>query len=187
MRTCPPCCTIPRLRPPHAPQLYAAPPNVYLEQPLLKGEETRQIMHESAAVIEGIFASSRQPYLTIKPDVVQAYPQEGGLTTQCKTQYVFGNKAFMADAVGLPKEKIRVILNPSGASFGYSMSPAAYALAAVCALALDAPVSLVLSYDEHQHCTGKRSPMYTNARLACDADGRFTAMEFHAGVDHGAC
>jgi aldehyde oxidoreductase len=171
---------------PGAPRIHAGTPNVYLEQPLLKGEDTRQAMRESAAVAEGSFASSRQPHLTIEPDVVQAYPQDDGVTIQCKTQYLYGNIACMAEAIGLPKEKIRIILNPAGGSFGYSMSPAAYALAAVCALALDSPVALVLDYDEHQHFTGKRSPLYTNARLACDENGYFTAMEFHAGLDHGA-
>lgn len=52
----------------------------------------------------------------------------------------------MAPAIGLPKEKVRIIGNPAGGSFGYSMSPGNTALAAACALALDAPVSLVLSY-----------------------------------------
>lgn len=171
---------------PDAPQLYTNTPNIYLEQPLLKGEDTRAHIAKATASVSGSFASSRQPHLPIEPDVVQAYPQDGGVTIQCKSQYLYGNIAVMADAIGLPKDKIRMILNPAGGSFGYSMSAANYALVAVCALAVDSPVSLVLSYAEHQHVTGKRSPLYTNAKLACDSDGRFTAMEFHAGLDHGA-
>lgn len=81
---------------------------------------------------------------------------------------------------------MRIIGNPAGGSFGYSMSPGNTALAAACALALDAPVSLVLSYAEHQHTTGKRSPVYANVRLACDEAGKLTAMDFLAGIDHGA-
>ncbi len=169
-----------------APQLYDGIPNIYLEQPLLKGEDTQKVFETAHAKVSGSFSTTRQPHLTIEPDVVQAYPQDDGVAIQCKTQFLFGNIACMADAIGLPKEKIRIMLNPAGASFGYSMSPVNYALAAVCALKLQRPVSLVLSYGEHQHCTGKRSPIYTNASLACDGEGKFTAMEFHSGVDHGA-
>ncbi len=167
-------------------QLYDNTPNIYLEQPLIKGEDAREHIAQSAACVSASFGSSRQPHLPIEPDVVQAYPQDGGVAIQCKTQFLYGNIAMMADAIGLPKEAIRIMLNPAGSSFGYSMSAANYALAAVCALAVDAPVSLVLDYAEHQHMTGKRSPLYTNASLACDAKGRFTAMQFHAGIDHGA-
>jgi len=169
-----------------AARIHKQSPNVYLEQPVLKGEDTQITFKTSPHIVEGSFSSTRQPHLTIEPDVAQAYPQEDGVTIQCKSQFLYGNIACMADAIGLPKEKIRIILNPAGASFGYTMSPANYALVAVCALAVDAPVSLELSYAEHQHCTGKRSPLYVNARMACTDDGTFTAIEYHGGVDHGA-
>lgn len=169
-----------------AEQIHPNTPNVYLEQPVFKGDDTRNIFEQSACSVEGVFSTSRQPHLTVEPDVVQAYPQDGGVTIQCKTQNLYGTKTLMAEAIGLPKDRIRVILNPGGGSFGYSMSVATNALAAVCALATDAPVSLVLDYAEHQHVTGKRSPAFINARLACDAQGRFTGMEYHAGIDHGA-
>lgn len=160
-------------------------PNVFLEQPLLKGEDT-QAMLETMPHVQASFASSRQPHLPIEPDVVQAYPQDDSVVIHCKSQFLYGNIACMADAIGLPKNKIRMILNQAGGSFGYSMSSSNYALVAVCALAVKAPVSLELSYAEHQHCTGKRSPLYTNASLGCDEQGKFMAMDFHAGLDHGA-
>jgi len=169
-----------------AANIHEKTPNVYLEQPLFKGEDTKALLETIPHVVKASFASSRQPHLTIEPDIIQAYPQDDGVAIHCKSQYLYGNIAFMADAIGLPKEKIRMVLNPAGASFGYSMSPAGYALAAVCALAVKAPVSLELSYAEHQHCTGKRSPMNTNACLGCDEKGKFIAMDFHAGLDHGA-
>lgn len=169
-----------------AQRIHQDSPNVYLEQPVFKGSDPQKHLDTAQNMVEASFASSRQPHLTIEPDVIQAYPQDGGVTIQCKTQFLFGTIFFIADAIGLPSDKIRVLLNPAGASFGYSMSPANYALTAVCALALNRPVSLVLSYEEHQHCTGKRSPAYINARLSCDHDGKLHSMEYHAGVDHGA-
>ncbi|MDR1028655.1 MAG: molybdopterin-dependent oxidoreductase, partial [Clostridiales Family XIII bacterium] len=42
-----------------------------------------------------------------------------------------------------------------------------------------------MTYEEHQHFSGKRTPSYSNGRLACDEEGRLTAIEFDFGVDHG--
>ncbi len=169
-----------------APQVHADMPNIFIEQPVLKGEDPRPIVEGAHCVAEGSFSTSRQSHLPIEPDVVQAYPQDDGIVIQCKTQYLYFIKAQISEAVGLDKDKIHIISNPAGGSFGYSMSPANYALCTICALALNAPVSLELSYEEHQHVTGKRSPVHANVRLACDESGKMLGMDFLAGADHGA-
>lgn len=182
----PACMTFMEAARKDAPRLFAQYPNIYIEQPVYKGDDTRDLFAGAAHVAEGSFSTTRQPHMPIEPDVLQAYPQDGGVAIQCKAQFVYGIIGQMADAVGLPKEKIRIIMNPAGASFGFSMSAGNPALVAACALALDAPVSLVMSYEEQQHTTGKRSPIHANARLACDANGRFIALDYLVGLDHGA-
>ncbi len=170
-----------------AEQIHEGIENIYMELPLYKGEDPRTIFeNDDVVVAEGAFSTTRQPHLPIEPDVVQAYPQENGVVIQCKTQFIFGIIGQMAEAIGVEAKNIRIIGNPAGGSFGYSMSPANYALTAVCALALDAPVSLDLSYEEHQHMTGKRAPVFSNARLACDKNGKLLAMDCLQGIDHGA-
>ena len=97
-------------------------PNIYMEQPVYKGEDTQGLLEHAAHTVEGSFGTSRQPHLTVEPDVVLAYPQDGGVVIQCKGQYLYGNIAQMAPAIGLPKEKVRIIGNPAGGSFG-SVTP----------------------------------------------------------------
>ncbi len=170
-----------------APQVFDDMPNIYMEQPLYKGDDTKDIFEKAFCVVEASSSTTRQSHLPIEPDVVQAYPEEnGGIAIQCKTQFTYGVIGQMAKAIGLENDKIRIIGNPAGGSFGYSMSPANYALVAVCTLALDAPVSMDLSYEEHQHMTGKRAPIHANARLACDEKGKLIAFESLIGLDHGA-
>lgn len=171
---------------PNAKQVHENIPNIYMEQPLYKGDDTRTMFTDKVHTVEAAFSTTRQPHLTIEADVVQAYPQDGGVTIQCKTQYLYGIPGQLAGAIGLEPKDIRMIGNPAGGSFGYSMSPGNYALAAVCALELNALVSLEMSYDEHQHTTGKRSPIHANARLACDNDGKLVALDCLIGLDHGA-
>ena len=172
---------------PDTPRIHKKDPNMFMEQPLFKGEDTGKLLKEARYTVRGSFSTTRQPHLAIEPDTAQAYPDgEGGVVIHCKSQYLYGPKADLALGIGLPKEKIRVIQNAVGASFGYAMSSCTYALVAVSALALDAPVSLVLNWPESQHFTGKRSRTHTNITMGCDENGKITALEFHSGIDHGA-
>jgi aldehyde oxidoreductase len=171
---------------PDTPRIHKDQPNLYMEQPLFKGEDTRNLLREARYVVRASFSTTRQPHLTIEPDTAQAYPLDGGVVIHCKSQYLYGPKADLAPGIGLPKEKIRIIQNAVGASFGYSMSSCTYGLVAVSALALNAPVSLVFNWSESQHFIGKRSRTHTNIAMGCDARGKITALEFHIGVDHGA-
>jgi aldehyde oxidoreductase len=91
----------------------------------------------------------------------------------------------MAEGIGFPPEKIRIIMNPTGGSFGWSISPASYALTAVAAMAMNVPVSLSMSYEEHQHFSGKRAPSYANVKMGCDKQGKITAMQYDMGIESG--
>lgn len=164
-------------------------PNVWSEQPVLKGaaENTAELIDESYCSVEGSFYSSREPHMPIEGDTVQAYWDEDDiLTIHCKTQMVYMNVADIATATDLPMEKIRVVENPTGGTFGAGIAAASYALAAIACLACDnMPVALDITYAEFMAHSGKRSPAYTNGRLACDKDGKITGLEYDCGIDHG--
>jgi aldehyde oxidoreductase len=172
---------------PGAPEIHPGTSNIFCMNCVIKGDDTRKIFPLAEYVAEGSFYSSRQPHLVIEPDTMQAYlDEEGRVTVHGKFQNIYGNKAMIAEGVGLPPEKIRIVTNPCGGSFGYAMTPAAPALMAVCTLALNAPVTLTMSYSEHQAYSGKRAPSYTNARLACDKDGKIIALEYDMALENGA-
>ncbi|MCF0121317.1 MAG: molybdopterin-dependent oxidoreductase, partial [Oscillospiraceae bacterium] len=73
-----------------------------------------------------------------------------------------------------------------GGCFGYSTISNVFAIAGVATMALDMPVNMTLSYDEHQHMTGKRSATYSNGRIAVNNDGKIQGVEFDVALDHGA-
>lgn len=172
---------------PDALNIYEESKNTFLLQPVFKGERAEDVIDEAFCSVSGSFHSSREPHLSIEGDSIQVYwDVDGNLTIHCKTQSLEWNRAGMAHGLGIPMEKIRMIENPTGASFGWATSPASFALAAACMLAVDKPVCLSMSWEEHQHYSGKRAPSYTNGRLACDRNGKLTALEFDIGVDHGA-
>lgn len=172
---------------PDALEIFEGIPNFHGEQPMFHGEDTRDIIDESEYVVEGSFYSQHEPHLPIEPDVMQAYwDADGMMTIQCKAQAVGLTRFLISQAIGLTPDKIRIIINPTGGSFGYSVFSATYAVIATAVQNLNMPCTLTLSYEEHNHTSGKRAASYHNARLACDAEGHITAAEWDSGVDHGA-
>jgi aldehyde oxidoreductase len=173
---------------PNAAEIHEGVPNIYLEIPVYKGEEdTRDVLASSDFMVEGSFHSTREPHLPIESDMVQAYwDSNGNLTVQGKGQAIYGIRVMTAKGIGIDVEKLRIIGNPTGGSFGYTTSPSTYALGAVATMATGRPISLSLNYEEFMLYSGKRSASYANCRLACDSNGKLTAVEYDAGLDHGA-
>lgn len=172
---------------PGAMQIHENIPNQYLFQPAYKGEDTEEIFEDAPYVAEGSFHSQHEPHLPIEPDVFQSYWDEDGmLAIQCKTHDLYGCGAELAPAIGIDKEKVRMINNPIGGSFGYSTISNVFAIAGVATMALGMPTSMTLTYAEHQHMTGKRSATWSNGRIAVGEDGMISAVEFDVALDHGA-
>jgi aldehyde oxidoreductase len=168
-------------------EIHPGVPNIYVEQPHFFGADTREIMDRAEYVVEGSFYSQRQPHLVIEPDCAAAYMSaDAVLTIHCKSLDVNAHRPIIADAIGYPLEKIRIIENPTGASFGYTASAATEALIGSAVLATGCPCALTLSYEEHQPYTGKRNPSYSNSRLAADKDGRLVAMEYELAYEKGS-
>jgi aldehyde oxidoreductase len=168
-------------------EIHPGIPNTFIKNPYYRGEDTREVIPKSAHVVEGSFHTSRQPHLPIEPDVGQAYVDEDGiLTVQVKTHGVYLAKFIIAPGLGLPPDKIRIIMNPTGGTFGYSISPGMAAMLGAAALVTGKLVTMTLSYAEHQYMTGKRGASYSNGKLACDENGKLTASEFHIGYDKGS-
>jgi aldehyde oxidoreductase len=175
---------------PDAVRVHEDHPNVWSEQPTLKGagHDTTALFETAPNVVEGSFHSTREPHMPIEGDTIQAYRDEDGmLTVHCKAMAIYANLGDIAEAAGVPAEQVRVVQNPTGATFGWGTAGATYSLAAIACLACDdLPVALSMTYAEYMAVSGKRAPSYTNARLACDENGKILAAEWDCGLDHGA-
>lgn len=174
---------------PDAMRIHESTDNIYAEWPMFKGDidEVDEIIESAENTVEGSFYSTREPHMSIEGDTVQAYfDEDDNLTVQCKSQAVYWNKSDIAQAAGVDVDKVRVIMNPSGASFGWSVTAATFSLAGIAAVATGMPIALSITYEEYMHFSGKRSACHMNGRLACDNEGKIKAAEFDFGIDHGA-
>ncbi|MDR3373019.1 MAG: molybdopterin-dependent oxidoreductase, partial [Ancalomicrobiaceae bacterium] len=171
---------------PDAMEIHPGVPNAYYEQGLVKGAETKPLLESAAAVVDITTYCSRQPHLHLEPDCGQAYfDDDGVLTIQSKSIGIHLHHAMICPGLGIPPEKLRLIQNPTGGTFGYKFSPTMEALLGVAAMVTKKPVSLV--YDQFQNITytGKRSPANLHIKLGCDHAGKLTAMELDWWLDHG--
>lgn len=173
---------------PNAREIHEGYPNIYITQPVLKGEDADEVIKESEHEVECRFRTSRQPHLNMEGDIVIAFRDENGMMTiECKSQGIYPNIMVMGKGIGLKTEEIRILQHGAiGGSFGWSIDPCSFSLAAAACMITGHPVSLVMSWEEHQHYAGKRSSIFANGRLACDAEGSLTAVEYDVAVDHGA-
>ncbi len=172
---------------PDAKQVFEGFDNLYVMAPLLKGQDDLDgVFGKSAHVLEGSYYSQRQPHAVLEPDTLLAYMDEDGkYTCHCKSLLIHAAAAAVLAGAGLAE--MRIINNPVGASFGYSLSSNNIALATVASQAVDGfPVCLDLDYDEHTVCTGKRAPGWTNIKLGCDKEGKITGLQYELLYDHGA-
>lgn len=168
-------------------EIHPGTPNVYYETNCIKGDEVEPILESAAHVAEVQSFCSRQPHLVLEPDCGNAYiDEEGRLTIHSKSIGIHLHHAMIVAGIGVEPEKLRLVQNPAGATFGYKFSPTMEALLGVACLALDGrPCSLV--YDMYQTITytGKRSPGHMHVKIAADEDGKLLALWGNNYIDHG--
>ncbi len=167
-------------------EIHPGTPNVYFEQKIVKGEETKPLMKKAAYTVEGDFYLQRQPHLTIEGDVGFAYyDEEGRVTIHTKSIGLYLHHAMIVEGLGLAPEKLRLVQNPAGGTFGYKFCPTMEALLGVACMATGRPVYLEYDYQQYITYTGKRSPFWVKCKLGADKNGKLVAMESDWSVDHG--
>ncbi|HVO63675.1 MAG TPA: molybdopterin cofactor-binding domain-containing protein [Terriglobales bacterium] len=171
---------------PDALEIHPGVPNVYYEQGIVKGEDTKPLMAKAAFTAEAETYCSRQPHLHIEPDCGCAFLDDNGvLTIQSKSIGLHLHHAMICPGIGIEPENLRLIQNPTGGTFGYKFSPTMEALLGVACLATGRPVSLKYSSFQNITYTGKRSPGNVKIKLGADKNGKLLAMETDWWIDHG--
>ena len=167
-------------------EIHPGTPNVYFEQKVAKGPDTKAIMESAPFVVEDNFYLQRQPHLTIESDIGFAYYDENDvLTIHSKSIGLYLHLYMIAPGLGVDPSKLRLVQNPAGGTFGYKFSPTMEALLGVACIATKRPVYLEYDYQQYMQYTGKRSPFFIDIKMAADKDGKILAMEHDFIVDHG--
>jgi aldehyde oxidoreductase len=167
-------------------EIHPGTPNIYYIQNIAKGEETAPIFDKADVVVEGNYYTSRQPHMPLEPDVGFAYTNEDGkLFIHSKSIGLHLHLYMIAPGLGVEPDKMALVQNPAGGTFGYKFSPTMEALVGAASLATGRPVFLRYNWYQQQTYTGKRSPFITWLRYAATKEGKLLGMETDWTVDHG--
>ena len=101
------------------------------------------------------------------------------LTIWESTQGVYAVQAKVAQVLGLPLSKVRVIGHYMGGGFGSKLQAGKYTIiAAVLARMTARPVKLILTREETFLATGNRPPSNMKLKAGVKKDGSLTALDF---------
>lgn len=103
------------------------------------------------------------------------------------TQGVYAVQSKVAQVLGLPLSKVRVIGHYLGGGFGSKLQPGKYTvIAALLARRTGRPVKLFLTREETYLCTGNRPPANMTLKAGVKKDGTLTALQFSVTGTGGA-
>lgn len=161
------------------------PPNVASTVEFTRGD-VEAGLREADVVVERRYRTSivHQGYLEPRA-AVASLDAVGDVTVWTSVQALFFARAAVAEALGLPEHRVRVVAMPIGGGFGGKwvlLEP----LAAALAVAVRRPVSVVLSRTEEFLATTPAPPSIFELTLGARRDGRLTALRARVVFDAGA-
>ncbi len=144
-------------------------------------------MARADLVVERTYRTPAQEHVCLEPEVAVAFPDgEGGVTLRAPSQNVFFDRHHVARALGISKNRVRMIQTPTGAAFGGREDIYAHTHAALGAVLTGRPVRIVWTREESQIATTKRHPAVMHYKAGLSSNGRILAMEIRVLADTGA-
>ena len=170
-----------------APLLSDAPDNRVAETRYGDKAAADKAFANAAHVVTLQIENQRLMALTIEPRSILAYPEAGRLQIRMSSQMPTGVRTLVCDLLGLPTEKVRVVVGDVGGGFG--MKTGAYPEDVVVAYAahkLQLPVSWIADRSEEFLSSAHGRDVESHAALALDAQGKILALRIDSLANVGA-
>ncbi len=170
-----------------APRLHDELPNLCYQQPIRKGDADTAFAN-SACEVTAHFTTQFVHQSPMEPEVSLAWMEGEGedaeLVVVGRSINIHLHMQTLQEALGW--EAIRYEEPFAGGQFGIKVEVITEGIAGAAALHFNRPVRYIPSLAESMLITSKRHPFEIDTRLACDADGKLTAMAMDITVDNGA-
>jgi CO/xanthine dehydrogenase Mo-binding subunit len=141
----------------------------------------------ATVVIEREFHTATVHQGYIEPHNATAiWNADGSVTIWCSTQGAFTVRAQVAELLGMPLAKIRVVPMEIGGGFGGKIRVYLEPVAAVLSRKSGKPVKVTMNRAEVFEGTGPTPGSYIRVKIGADAGGRITAAEASLAYEAGA-
>jgi CO/xanthine dehydrogenase Mo-binding subunit len=159
--------------------------NIVAEYKVRKGDVERGFA-EADRVIENTFRTQFQEHAFLEPEVGLAWVDENDVINIRVSTQVIEHFRFIADAVGVPHNKVRILGALVGGGFGGKEDITVEIYLALLAKATRRPVRLAYTREDSFFGHGKRHPFIITHRTGVTKDGRITALRVSITADAGA-
>ena len=174
-----------------------------LSQSITNRGDLGKSIAESAYTARGEFETQWIEHGYMEPETAVAYPmgwqdaemrggaetrgeEERGIEVLSQGQGIYEDRIQIAKMLGLPLEKVHVILVPNGGGFGGKEDLTVQGHAALAAKLLGRPVKVRLTRDESIRMHPKRHPIWMDYHIGCDEKGMLTFVKVNFLGDTGA-
>lgn len=143
---------------------------------------------QADVILEENVSTHRVQHVTIEPESAVAVPDADGVTVYCPSKSPFNVRRVIAETLGIPIARSRLISSVVGGSFGgkdYDMSVLGSRVALV-ARHFGRPCSMTYTREESITESTKRHPYRIHYRVGAKRDGTITAMQIHIISDAGS-
>ncbi len=141
---------------------------------------------EADVIVRDRYTTSSALHTAMEPHGALAEWHGDHLTIHEGTQGIYAVRDEVAAGLGVPRSRVRVVMEHMGGGFGAKNHAGAHTwAAAILARRTGRPVRCVLDRGAEQSDTGHRAPATIDVTLGARQDGRLTAIVVEALVDQG--
>jgi CO/xanthine dehydrogenase Mo-binding subunit len=132
---------------------------------------------EADVVVEAEYRTQVVLHNSMETHQAVCHWEDDGITIYISTQYIWGIRDSMAEQLGLPPDKVRVVCQAMGGGFGAKNSPGDYTpIAAELAKRTGRPVKCALTRREENIAAGNRNATIQRLTGAAKSDGTLVAL-----------
>lgn len=168
-------------------QVHPGQSNVLENCIVRRGGVVENAMQASDVTAEGNFETQRIEHAFLETEAAVAMPERAdGLLLFTQGQGIYVDRGQIAPMLGIPVEKVHVVLVPTGGGFGGKEDMTVQGHASLFAWLLKKPVMVALSREESIRMHPKRHPVWMDMKIGCNKEGILTALYLRAHGDSGA-
>jgi len=157
------------------------------EKSLYERGDVEKGFAEADLVLEQTYRTECEVHTPLELHGCVAHWDGDQLVIRESTQGVYAVQTRVAEVLGLPLSKVRVIGHYLGGGFGSKLQASKYTIiASILAKKTGRPVRLFLSREETYLCVGNRPPSNMKLKAGVKKDGTLTAMHFSCSGTGGA-
>ncbi len=146
-----------------------------------------EALKKAKFISKGRYETQRIEHGYLEKESALAMPANNGrIELYSQSQGIYEDQRQVAMILGLPEEKVHVVLVPNGGGFGGKEDLSIQGQTSLFAWLVQQPVKITLTREESIRLHPKRHPVFMDMEVGADENGKLVALKLHAVGDTGA-